>query len=554
VRAWARWFVGGLTAGLLAGSGAFAAASVLSGGSAAPDTDPVVARFVDETLESGVRSVYDGGFTFYVGGGVASFDCDDDAMPDLYLAGGENEAVLVRNTSEPGGALSFEEVSGPETALSGVTGAYPIDIDSDGVTDLAVLRVGENRLLRGEGACRFSDVTDEWSLPVAQDWTAAFSATWEGDNAWPTVAIGNYLEVPPPGEVVRECAPSYLVRPADESAFGPAVPLTPGLCTLSVLFHDWNGTGRADLRMANDRHYYNEGGEQLWRIDPGRAPTLYGESDDWRPLSIWGMGIAVGDVTGDGLPEVVLASQGDNKLQTLDVADRPAYSDIAIKAGTTAHRPFMGDATFPSTAWHPQLADVNNDGALDLYLSKGNVNEQGDHSSDDPSNLMLGRGNATFVESAREAGIVSTGLGRGAALVDLNADGMLDLVEVNRAENVRVWRNVGTGTAEEPAAPGLWLSVRVRQPAPNTDAVGAWVEVRAGGSVQRQQVLVGGGHAGGQLGWLHWGLGSDRDPEVRVTWPDGEEGEWLPVDADTFVVVDRGAQEPRTWTPPGAAP
>jgi hypothetical protein len=551
MRAGARWFAGGLAAGLLAGSGAFAAASMLTGGPTEHTADPMVARYVDETLASGVRSVYDGGFTFYVGGGVASFDCDDDAMPDLYFAGGENDAVLVRNTSQPGGALTFEEVTSSEAALSGVTGAYPLDLDSDGVTDLAVLRVGENRLLRGEGACRFSDVTEEWALPVGVDWTAAFSAAWEGDNAWPTVVIGNYLEVPAPGEVVRDCAPSYLVRPADESRFGQAVDLTPGLCTLSVMLHDWNGTGRVDLRMANDRHYYSEGGEQLWRIDPGRAPTLYGESDDWRPLSIWGMGIAVGDVTGDDLPEVVLASQGDNKLQTLEAVDQPAYRDIAIKAGTTAHRPFMGDATLPSTAWHPQLADVNNDGALDLYLSKGNVNEQGDHSADDPSNLMLGRGDATFVESAREAGIVSTGLGRGAALVDLNADGMLDLVEVNRSENVRIWRNVGAGTAQEPMPLGSWLSVRVRQPAPNTDAVGAWVQVRAGGSVQRQQVLVGGGHASGQLGWLHWGLGSASAAEVRVTWPDGEVGPWMPVDAETFVLVHREAEEPLTWTPPG---
>ena len=550
MRARPRWFAGGVAVGLLVGGGTFAAASMGAPRTDSSADDPVVARFVEESLESQVRSIYDGGFTFYVGGGVATFDCDGDLMPDLYLAGGTNEASLVRNTSDTGGPLTFEPVSAPAAELTDVTGAYPLDVDSDGVTDLAVLRVGENRLLRGEGGCAFTDVTDEWGLPVRNDWTAAFSATWEPGNALPTVAIGNYLEVPPPDEVVRECADSYLVRPRDSSTFGPPTTLSPGLCTLSVLFHDWNGTGRADLRMANDRHYYTEGGEQLWRVDPGEAPRLYDESDGWQPLSIWGMGIAVGDVTGDDLAEVVLTSQGDNKLQTLEDAEEPRYRDIAIEAGATAHRPFMGDSTQPSTAWHPQLADVNNDGTLDLYLSKGNVNAQADHSSDDPSNLLLGRPDGTFVESAREAGVVSVGLARGAAVVDLNADGMLDLVEVNRSENVRLWRNVGVGTADEPQAAGSWLALRVHQPAPNTDAVGAWVEVRANGSVHRQQVLVGGGHASGHVGWLHWGLGTAESADVRVTWPDGEQTPWTPVDADTFVMIDRQAAAPAVWTPP----
>ena len=546
MRAGTRWFAAGAAAGVLLGAGAFVVAAPVgadtSDPAAATHGDPVVAEFVDETAESGMRTVYDGGFTFFVGGGVATFDCDDDELPDVYVAGGQNPAGLYRNTSEPGGSLSFEPVDDEAAALSAVTGAYPLDVDSDGRVDLAVLRVGENRLLRGLGDCRFADATQQWALPVADDWTAAFSATWEPASTLPTVAVGNYLEVPPEGEVVRECATSYLVRPDPSGdSLGDPVPLQPGLCTLSVLFHDWDASGRSDLRMANDRHYYAEGSEQLWRVEANEAPSLYTEADGWRPMSIWGMGIAVADVAGDERPEVVLTSQGDNKLQTLDdESGAPSYADIAIRAGTTAHRPFMGDSTFPSTAWHPQWADVNNDGHVDLYLSKGNVDSQGDHAPDDPSNLMLGRGDGTFTESARDAGVVSVGLGRGAAVVDLNADGMLDLIEVNRSEVTRVWRNVGSGTAQEPATIGSWLALRLRQPAPNPDAVGAWVEVRTDDGTQRQQVLVGGGHASGRHGWLHWGLGTAAEADVRVTWPDGEQTGWQPVDANTFAVVDRG--------------
>jgi hypothetical protein len=553
MRPWVGMFLGGALVGSLAGAGAFAAASgsgVTAGPVGGDAGDPVVARFVEQTVTSGVRESYDGGFEFYVGGGVAAFDCDGDRRSDLYVAGGENDAGLYRNQSATGGDLSFDLVSSPVTDLTGVTGAYPVDVDSDGMLDLAVLRVGENVMLRGLGGCRFERANELWSIRGGDDWTAAFSATWEAGASLPTLAFGNYLETVADEQNARDCVPSTLVRPVDRYGYGPPTALEPGLCALSALFSDWNGTGRADLRMANDRHYYTEGSEQLWRVEPGAPPVLFGPDDGWERLSIWGMGIASGDVTGDGLDEVVLASQGDNKLQTL-VGDgsAPQYTDIAIDAGTTAHRPFMGDATYPSTAWHPELADVNNDGVLDLFLSKGNVSSQVDHAADDPSNLLLGRGDATFVESAREAGVVSLGQGRGAALVDLNSDGMLDLVEVNRADNVRLWRNVGAGTAQAPEPLGGWLATRLTQPAPNVDAVGAWVEVRTDAGVQRRQLTVGGGHAGGQLGWMHWGLGDATSAQVRVTWPDGEAGTWHDVESGRFLVIDRGGGT-SVWMPP----
>ena len=58
---------------------------------------------------------------------------------------------------------------------------------------------------------------------------------------------------------------------------------------------------------------------------------------------------------------------------------------------------------------------------------------------------------------------------------------------------------------------------------------------------QRRELTVGGGHASGQLGWLHFGLGAATAAEVRVRWPGGEAGPWQHVDADEFVIVDRAS-------------
>ncbi|MCJ7726333.1 MAG: VCBS repeat-containing protein, partial [Acidimicrobiia bacterium] len=144
-------------------------------------------RFVEEAVAAGIEHVYDGDFLFFVGGGVAVFDCDEDGRPDLFLAGGVNPAALYRNESEVGGVLSFVELADSVTDLTGVTGAYPLDIDSDGHLDLSVQRVGENVLLRGLGGCRFERANEMWSFDGGEVWTVGFSAAWEGGAAFPSL-------------------------------------------------------------------------------------------------------------------------------------------------------------------------------------------------------------------------------------------------------------------------------------------------------------------------------------------------------------------------------
>ena len=238
----------------------------------------------------------------------------------------------------------------------------------------------------------------------------AFSATWEGSAALPTLAIGDYIAVDELGTPLPPCPDNELHRPlADGSGYGPPTPLAPGYCPLSMLFSDWDRSGRRDLRISNDRQYYTDGQEQLWRIETESAPAAYTADDGWARMQIWGMGIASRDVTGDGYPEVYLTSQGDNKLQTLTAgAAQPAFRDIAARRGVNAAQPFTGGEALPSTAWHPEFHDVNNDGFVDLFVTKGNVSQQAGYATRDPSELLLGQPDGTFAEAADAAGIVAT--------------------------------------------------------------------------------------------------------------------------------------------------
>mgnify|MGYP001826787219 FL=1 len=277
-------------------------------------TLPLVAHAADpqfadmsETLAG--AHTYDGNWEYYVGGGVSVFDCNGDDRPDIFAAGGENPASLWINQITADG---WDFAPADIEPITAVTGAYPLDIDSDGLLDLMVLRVGENRLLRGTGDCQFGDFDASLGFTTDDRWSTAFTATWEGDNALPTLAIGNYVDRADPEGPFEACDDNQLYRPKGET-YDMAQPLTPGFCTLSMLLSDWQRIGQADLRVSNDRHYYVRGGsEQMWDMDSLR---LLGPDDGWAAISIWGMGIASHDITGDARPDIVLTSMGDQLIQ-----------------------------------------------------------------------------------------------------------------------------------------------------------------------------------------------------------------------------------------------
>lgn len=501
--------------------------------------DPLVAepafRDLSDTLP--IKHVYDGGWEFFVGGGVAVFDCNRSGYPDLFVAGGEGVARLfVNKTEKPGAQLRFSVSEAPEHSLTGVTGAYPIDIDGDSQLDLFIMRSGPNAVLRGRGNCEFERTEEEWGIDSGNSWTTAFSAAWKVGDEKPTLAIGNYVDRDDPDGPFGTCDSHVLLRPY-RTSYAPPEAINPGYCTLSMLFTDWSGTGRQDLWISNDRHYYvHTGHEQLFRVWP--VLESYNKSDGWQQTKLWGMGIASRDITGDAKPEVAVTSMADQKLfQLQGDGSQPTYSSISYARGTTAHVPYTGDEGRPSTGWHVQFGDVNNDGRDDLFIAKGNVNQMPEIASYDPDNLLIQREDGTFYEAGDVAMVGSPERGRGGALVDLNRDGLLDLAVVQRRAALKLYQNVTEET-------GNWLKVRLLQSNGNRNAVGARIELETEERRQFREIHVGGGHAGGQADYEHFGLGEVDAVLVRVRWPDGSQGSWFKVESNRHLLVER---DPETF-------
>lgn len=478
-------------------------------------------RFVPVDVPS---HVYDGGWEHFVGGGIAAFDCNGDGMMDLVAAGGTNPAMLLKNTSTTGDDVTFVDATPDALAQVGTTGAYPIDIDNDGHLDLVMLRVGPDAILRGDGYCGFSAMPFQFG----DHWSTAFSATWEAGQTAPTLAIGHYVDRSDPEGPFEACDVNHLWRP--DGATYKVTHLAPGHCALSMLFTDWSRTGRADLRVSNDRHYYvRQGQEQLWAMED--TPRLYTEKDGWARHMLWGMGIAARDLDRDGRDEVYLSSMGDQRLMK-QVGDGPGFADVPFEMGTTAHRPYVGGDGRPSTGWHIAFGDVNNDGLDDAFIAKGNVQQMPGNAMEDPNNLLIGLQNGSFQERGDVAGLASMHRSRGAALVDFNGDGLLDLAVVNRRAPLEIWQN-----ATEVA--GNWIAVAVTQDDANTQAAGAWIEVDDGTTVQAREITVGGGHAGGVSGPQHFGLGDVDTVRLRVRWPHGAWTAWQNAGVGAVVTLRR---------------
>ena len=483
-------------------------------------------RFLPRSLP---EHVYNGGWEHYVGGGVAAFDCNQDDFPELYLAGGSNPAQLMLNRTANTG-LEFVAATPDSLALEAVTGAYPLDIDSDGHIDLAILRAGADLLLRGLGNCQFAPF-EHWNFVSGNHWSTAFSATWESGETLPTLAVGTYVDRDNPKGPFGTCDDTLLYRPK-LNIYPAPMRLKPGFCALSMLFTDWARIGRVDLRVSNDRHYYVKGGqEQLWRM--AETPRLYTQTEGWMNYQLWGMGIASRDISGDGFADVYLTSMGDQRLQYYDPElGIPYYVDAPYAQGATAHRPYTGGDGRPSTGWHAAFGDVDNDGFDDLFVAKGNVEQMPVAALLDPNNLLMQQPDGTFREHGETAGIASLERGRGAALIDLNRDGRLDLVVVNRRAPAELYENVTPS--------GNWLQVSVQQPAPNVDAIGAHIEVKGDNNqFWVQEVTIGGGHAGGQLDVLHFGVGDHDSVQVRVIWPDQSMTSWQEVATNQRLTINR---------------
>jgi hypothetical protein len=488
-------------------------------------------------------------------GGVALFDYDDDGLLDVYLvdsltvdgdAGGRG--ALFRNR----GGWSLEDV----TERAGLAqpgwgmGACVGDADGDGHRDLYVTGIGRNRLYRNRGDGRFEEVAGSAGAAGGGWSTGCGYADYDRDGDL-DLFVSRYLAVDlddlpefGSGENCQylgmpvQCGPRGLPGEGDllyrndgggrfaEVGAAAGVDDPERRFGLGVAWFDYDADGWIDLYVANDTH-----GNYLYRnLSDGtfeEVGLLAGVALDENGSTQGGMGVAVGDFTGDGLLSLFVTNFAD-EYNDLYRNEGAYFADASFESG-------VGSPSLPYVGWGAAPLDYDNDGHLDIVAVNGHVYPQLEKASAERAGyrqralLFHNGGDGRFEEVAADAAptLLEARASRGLAVGDLDGDGGVDVVVNDLDGAPQLFRN-------EAAGRGHWLLVRLRGAPGNPDAIGAVIDVDLGTRRLRRVVQSGTGYLSQDDFRQHFGLGDAASvAAVEVRWPDGGRSR------ETEVGVDR---------------
>jgi hypothetical protein len=494
------------------------------------------------------------------GNGGAFVDYDNDGDPDIlivngstlenYKNGGDPMVALYRND---GG--TFVDVTREAGLLKrgwGM-GVCAGDYDNDGYIDLYITAYGPNVLFHNNGNGTFSDVTAQArAIDVHWSTNCAFGDYNRDGNI--DLYVAHYVAfdektVPRRGKapgcrflgVDVFCGPQklrgepdILFRNNGNGTFTDATTTAgihdPDYYGFGVLFSDLDDDGWPDIYVANDgnpnllfRNNHNGTFTEMGVLS-GSALNEAGRAQS-------GMGVAAGDYDGNGLLDIFVTNFAGDTNTLYQNLGKLLFADVTAAAG-------MGEISLQYLGWGTGLEDFDNDGLLDIFVANGHVYPQVDalaagQQYAQRKELYRNLGNGKFTELARDLGDLAKPpkSSRGAAFGDFDNDGDIDVLVINMNDRPSLYRNEG-GT------PNHWITFHLEGSRSNRSAIGARVEIQAGGKTQVREVQSGGSYLSHNDLRVHFGLGSaTRVDWVRIRWPNGNAEELPAMEADRFVTI-----------------
>jgi len=491
-----------------------------------------------------------------MGSGVAVLDYDGDGRLDLFFVQGTPlvaGAAATARQADGGDRLFHQRADGTfedRTEAAGIVengygmGVAFGDIDRDGDLDLYVTNYGPNLLWRNRGDGRFEDATIEAGVATAPlpsgapSWSSAagfFDADGDGDL---DLYVARYLDFAierhkfcgnAQARIRAYChpdvydgVPDVLYRNDGHGRFTDVsreagLLATPNDKGLGVLLADFDRNGTQDVYVANDstpNYLYLNDHDGRFR----EQALLAGVAVDGTGAPEASMGVELGDLDGDGDPEIFLTHL-DEETNTLYRPLPPGEYSVRVPLWTDATESFgLGAPSLPWVGFGTVFFDPDDDGDLDVFVANGHIIDNIDQFAPgrahrQPAQLFVNPGKPPLVEAPREVLDLEPLVGRGAIAADLDRDGDEDLVVTQNGGRALILRNDTTGR-------GHSLVVRLQPTTTNPQGFGATVLLRVADRAFLRWLKSSTSYLSQGPPEVHFGLGRAAAADsVEVVWP-----------------------------------
>jgi len=540
--------------------------------------------FVNNVVESDSLNIFDYLY-LYNGAGVAVGDINNDGLEDIFFVGnlrGSNKLYLNR------GNFRFEDITG-KAGVAGTagwsTGVSMVDINGDGWLDIYVCTVNipglfnsTNELFINNHDGTFTESAGRYGLAFSGHSTQAMFFDYDKDGDLDCFLVNHSVNT---FDYSGDTAIRRIMDPASGDKLfrndgGRFIDVTgrAGIISSKIAFGlgvtagDLNNDGWEDIYVGNDfrenDYCYINNHDGTFSESSGRL---------FPHTSRYSMGCDIADYNNDGWEDIITldmlspdqkvlkSSIGDDDNEVYAYKHRLGFNyqysrnclqknlgngnfqDIALQAGVAA----------TDWSWAPLMADFDNDGWKDLFISNGVTRRTNDLDfnkflfADSNSYLSGRRGDKRrmaivrqmpsgavhhyfftgapdggFRDRSAEAGFDQPALGNGVAYADLDNDGRLDLVVNCLNQPAGIYRNEAAGDGSAGGG-SHYLQVRLAGAGANTSAIGTNVFAYSKHTVQRLHQQPCRGFMSGVSHIMQIGLGKDTIVDsLRIVWPDGK--------------------------------
>ncbi|WP_298791073.1 VCBS repeat-containing protein [uncultured Allomuricauda sp.] len=512
----------------------------------------------------------------YTGAGTAVGDINNDGLVDVYFSGNMVSGRLYLNK----GNMKFEDITEKSGLINNRwgTGAAMVDINQDGFLDIYVCVSGSakleeraNMLYINNGNNTFTERAAEYGLDDTRQSMHAAFFDYDKDNNLDMYLLVNpaayeyNVNVSNPRKLDGSSVSNDRLYRNEGNGKFTDVSLTSGILVegygLGVGISDINNDSWPDIYISNDFV-----GNDILYINQ-KDGTFKDELDTYlKHTSYAGMGNDIADIDNNGSPDImvldmhpednfrqklIISSTGYDRFNfMLDAGYSPQYTRNTLQLnqgeGSFSEIGYLAGVSSTDWSWSALLADYDNDGLRDLYVTNGFLRDLGNldyiHYQNRSNSPMGDRetkikeklnsihnlpraelvnyafknnGNTTFENMSEGWGISDKSCSNGAAFADLDNDGDLDLVINNVNQNAFVYENTNETKGSN------FLQLKLKGDKGNLEGIGSRIKINSRNTTQHYQHYLSRGYESSVDPTIHFGLGTDTIvATVEIWWPD----------------------------------